>query len=318
MKARLIFSLILIAVSLGGIGYLVAYGEGGMHVSVANKRSSPQAAGKVLQTTNDRQKAVAKPTLLHLYSPLRDPPPVVTSANLEKWVEQAHAVVDRMYQPSDLSAPLAKQYASLAARAKAGDSRAAMELANGLGSCITDFGVTEAGQRQEIEAIEEAGIGPGGYPSVKEYNAAIRNVKLKAAYCAGLTEAQKRSWKSWLQIAAQGGNADAKFQLFESASNQAEARSLLEQAALAGVPKAWEQIALQYNFPIPNAPPGLFPRDPEKSYAAWYVTYLLTGLPLYKYYVWKASQALTPLQIRQGEQLAVAKYEQIMKVRGGS
>lgn len=254
----------------------------------------------------------------HFYSPLRDPPPIPKPGELSKWADAYAALLHKGINPDMTTGPLASIYEEEAAKASKGDLQAAAKLFKGLLYC--DFEPPPSSQQEVDEKIRymtDTHTDADGKPT-NNLDAAIARVREEHAYCAGLTESEKGTVTHWGWLAAQGRDpAIMAYAVayhpppssFDPATIQqfrATLRSMVNAAARAGSPVAWNELYQGY-----YAGALSYPVDPVKAYATLYTQYMLTRSQYVAYEVWKASQRLSVAQIQAGEQLAQQYYKDV-------
>jgi len=106
---------------------------------------------------------------------------------------------------------LARDYESLASRARAGDAEAAYKLYAATASC-KDVAASEAdlaGQKKEIQRNAE---------NDKDREAQQHFAQEQFDRCSPLSMGQRREWLEWLAVAARLGNADAQLRYVRAAT----------------------------------------------------------------------------------------------------
>lgn len=114
----------------------------------------------------------------HLYSPLREPPPVATSDNVKKWNHDLIARVTGWLDPDLDSAPVASVYDELTKRARRGDSSAALQLYVDLSTC-NDEASPGSEQRTDQEIAQD---------EASHHASWADQVRKTVAFCTGLTQ----------------------------------------------------------------------------------------------------------------------------------
>lgn len=238
----------------------------------------------------------SNPPIPKLYSPLTDPPPVVTDEDIRKYQN----LLRGWLRPNIGGRPLSSVYESLAEKAEHGNTDSALELYRGLQFCRTVAPPSKQLERESIEIELDEHLDKG-----------LTFDRLAHKYCAGLTSVQSHQEAHWLSLAADDGNLNAQATagyLWSARKTQhsQQAETWLANATQQGNLSALDFMVSRSAFAQHNL---------EKAYAYNAAIYLLTQSPAVAEQMYSMSQGLSPFQIQQAEQHAREIYAAIVASR---